>query len=111
VNQTDLDILEMYFKDGMSEGEIARSTGVSIFAVHEVLAAFEDEGRGSVLPASRAGKPFVVQSLNWRGDWTTEHFDPESCHCTTRAEAEDFLAEVMQWGWPREDLRVVEVQP
>ena len=47
MNDTDLQILEMYYKDGMKETEIAKSLGLSLLIVHEVLAAFEwteDEG-------------------------------------------------------------------
>jgi uncharacterized protein YjcR len=41
MNGTDLEILEMYYKDGMKEKEIAKSVGVSLLIVHEVLAAHE----------------------------------------------------------------------
>lgn len=38
----DLSIIEMYCKDGMTEREIAESTGYSLLEVHEVLAAYEE---------------------------------------------------------------------
>lgn len=41
MNDTDLQILEMYYKDGMKEKEIAKSLGLSLLTIHEVLAAFE----------------------------------------------------------------------
>lgn len=44
MNQTDLEIFEMYFVDGMKEAEIAKSLGLSEEAVHEVLAAMEADG-------------------------------------------------------------------
>lgn len=40
-DDTDLQILEMYHKDGMKETEIAKSLGISLLVVHEVLAAFD----------------------------------------------------------------------
>ena len=42
MNTADLDILEMYFRDGMKEAEIAESMGLSLLTVQEVLAAFEN---------------------------------------------------------------------
>lgn len=42
MNDTDLQIVEMYYEDGMKEAEIAESLGISELAVHEVLAAFEE---------------------------------------------------------------------
>lgn len=39
--QTELEILDMYFEDGMKEVEIAEVVGVSLLRVHEVLYAFE----------------------------------------------------------------------
>jgi len=42
MNETDLQIIEMYYEDGMKEAEIAESLGISELAVHEVLAAFEE---------------------------------------------------------------------
>jgi DNA-binding transcriptional regulator LsrR (DeoR family) len=44
MNQTDLEIFEMYFMDGMKEAEIAESLGLSVEAINEVLAAMEAEG-------------------------------------------------------------------
>ena len=41
----ELEIIEMYTIDGMKETEIARSLGVSLLNVHDVLAAYE---RGDV---------------------------------------------------------------
>jgi DNA-binding transcriptional regulator LsrR (DeoR family) len=41
MNQTDLEIFEMYFQDGLREVEIARILGISEEAVNEVLAALE----------------------------------------------------------------------
>ena len=37
-----IDIVEMYFHDGMKETEIAKSLGLSLTQVHEVLAAYEN---------------------------------------------------------------------
>lgn len=37
----ELEIIEMYTIDGMKETEIARSLGVSLLNVHDVLAAYE----------------------------------------------------------------------
>jgi DNA-binding transcriptional regulator LsrR (DeoR family) len=42
MNQTDLQIYEMYFVDGMKESEIAESMGLSLLTVHEVLAVLEE---------------------------------------------------------------------
>jgi len=42
MNDTDLQIIEMYYEEGMKEAEIAESLGISELAVHEVLAAFEE---------------------------------------------------------------------
>ena len=42
MNETDCQILEMYFKDGMKEHEIAESLGLSILIVHETLAELEN---------------------------------------------------------------------
>jgi transcription initiation factor IIE alpha subunit len=44
MNDTDLQIAEMFYEDGMKEAEIAESMGISELAVHEVLAAFEENG-------------------------------------------------------------------
>jgi DNA-binding transcriptional regulator LsrR (DeoR family) len=41
MNDADLQILTMYYKDGMKETEVAKSLGISLFVVHEVLAAFD----------------------------------------------------------------------
>ena len=38
----EIDILEMYREDGMKEYEIAKSLGISILTVHEVLAKYEN---------------------------------------------------------------------
>jgi predicted transcriptional regulator len=37
-----IDIIEMYREDGMKETEIAKSLGLSLTQVHEVLAAYEN---------------------------------------------------------------------
>jgi DNA-binding transcriptional regulator LsrR (DeoR family) len=42
MNETDLQIIEMFYEDGMKESEIAESMGISELAVHEVLAAYEE---------------------------------------------------------------------
>jgi len=42
MNDTDLQIIEMYYEDGMKEAEIAESLNLSELMVHEVLAAFEE---------------------------------------------------------------------
>jgi hypothetical protein len=39
----EIDIIEMYRRDGMKEPEIAKSLGVSMIQVHEVLSKY-DEG-------------------------------------------------------------------
>ena len=41
MNDTDLQILTMYYRDGMKEKEIADSLKLSLFVVYEVLAAFD----------------------------------------------------------------------
>lgn len=42
MNNTDLQILEMYYEDSMKEKEIAESLGLSLLTIHEVLAAWEN---------------------------------------------------------------------
>jgi len=42
MNWTDLQIIDMYYEDGMKEQEIAESLGISLLMVHEVIAAFEE---------------------------------------------------------------------
>lgn len=42
MNEIDTQILEMYFRDGMKEHEIAKSLGLSELLVHETLADFEN---------------------------------------------------------------------
>lgn len=42
MNDTDLQILEMYHEDGMKAKEIAESLGLSLLTIHEVLAAWEN---------------------------------------------------------------------
>jgi DNA-binding transcriptional regulator LsrR (DeoR family) len=42
VNWTDLQIIDMYYEDGMKEQEIAESLGISLLMVHEVIAALEE---------------------------------------------------------------------
>jgi len=42
MNDTDLQILEMYYEDGMKETEIAKSLDLSLLTIHEVLAAWEN---------------------------------------------------------------------
>jgi DNA-binding transcriptional regulator LsrR (DeoR family) len=44
-----LQIAEMFYEDGMKEAEIAESMGISELAVHEVLAAFEENGKPSLI--------------------------------------------------------------
>lgn len=46
---SDLDILEMYFRDGLKEEEIARSLNLTVLDVHEALCAFET-GRVDIHP-------------------------------------------------------------
>ena len=41
MNDADLQILTMYHKDGMTEAEVAKALCISLFVVHEVLAAFD----------------------------------------------------------------------
>jgi DNA-binding transcriptional regulator LsrR (DeoR family) len=45
MNGTDLQILTMYYKDGMKEREIADSLKLSLFVVYEVLTAFDWEDK------------------------------------------------------------------
>lgn len=42
MNETDLQIYEMYFVDGMKEVEIAESMGLSLLTVNEVISVFEE---------------------------------------------------------------------
>jgi DNA-binding transcriptional regulator LsrR (DeoR family) len=42
MNDTDLQIIEMYYEDGMKEAEIAEGLNLSELVVREVLAAFEE---------------------------------------------------------------------
>lgn len=37
----EIDIIEMYRKDGMKEHEIAKSLGTTITQVHEIISAYE----------------------------------------------------------------------
>lgn len=39
---TVLQLLEMYYEDGMKEREIAKSLGLRLIEVHQVLADWED---------------------------------------------------------------------
>lgn len=41
MNATDMNILELYFHEGMKEIEIATSLGITVLDVHEALCAFE----------------------------------------------------------------------
>ena len=41
MNDADLQILTMYYRDGLKEREIADSLKLSLFVVYEVLAAFD----------------------------------------------------------------------
>ena len=45
----DMSILDLYFNDGMKEGEIAKSLGITVLDVHEALSAFET-GRFDIHP-------------------------------------------------------------
>lgn len=38
----EISVLEMYFQDGMKEREIAKSLGIGLSMVHEVLANYEN---------------------------------------------------------------------
>ena len=49
MNATDMSILDLYFRDGMKEEEIARSLNLSVLDVHEALCAFET-GRVDIHP-------------------------------------------------------------
>jgi hypothetical protein len=49
MNATDMSILDMYFRDGMKEEEIARSLNLTVLDVHEALCAFET-GRVDIHP-------------------------------------------------------------
>ena len=42
MNDADFQIYEMYFVDGMKEAEIAKSMGLSLLTVHEVIAVLEE---------------------------------------------------------------------
>jgi DNA-binding transcriptional regulator LsrR (DeoR family) len=42
MNDIDLQILAMYYEDGMKEKEIAESLGLSLLTIHEILAAREN---------------------------------------------------------------------
>ena len=50
----EISVLEMYFQDGMKEREIAKSLGIELSMVHEVLAQYEnaDVDRGEYAEAS-----------------------------------------------------------
>lgn len=39
--EMEIEIIEMYTIEGMKETEIAKATGISLLAVHDVLAAYE----------------------------------------------------------------------
>jgi len=41
MNDTDFQIIEMYYEDGMKESEIAASLGLSVSTVHEVMFEFD----------------------------------------------------------------------
>lgn len=49
MNAIDMSILDLYFNDGMKEGEIAKSLGITVLDVHEALSAFET-GRVDIHP-------------------------------------------------------------
>lgn len=49
MNATDMSILDMYFRDGLKEEEIARSLNLTVLDVHEALSAFET-GRFDIHP-------------------------------------------------------------
>jgi len=49
MNATDMSILDLYFRDGMKETEIAKSLGITVLDVHEALCAFET-GRMDIHP-------------------------------------------------------------
>lgn len=49
MNTTDMSILDMYFRDGLKEEEIARSLNLTVLDVHEALCAFET-GRFDIHP-------------------------------------------------------------
>lgn len=38
----EIDVIEMYRNDGMKEQEIAKSLGISLTEVHEILSKYED---------------------------------------------------------------------
>lgn len=38
----EIDVIEMYREDGMKEQEIAKSLGITLTEVHEILAKYED---------------------------------------------------------------------
>ena len=38
----EIDVIEMYREDGMKEQEIAKSLGISLTEVHDILAKYED---------------------------------------------------------------------
>ena len=39
----EIDVIEMYHRDGMKETEIATSLGISLTQVHEILAAYDKD--------------------------------------------------------------------
>ena len=49
MNATDMSILDLYFRDGMKEEEIARCLNLTVLDVHEALSAFET-GRFDIHP-------------------------------------------------------------
>ena len=49
-----LEVAELYFEDGLKEEEIGQITGLSVLAVNEILAAFEDSQTDYEDPADYA---------------------------------------------------------
>lgn len=41
-SEMQIDVLEMYYRDGMKETEIAQSLGITVSMVNEVLAEYEN---------------------------------------------------------------------
>lgn len=41
--EIEIDVIDMYHSEGMKEAEIAKSLGISLTEVHEILAAYDND--------------------------------------------------------------------
>ena len=73
----EIDVIEMYSRDGMKEMEIARSTGLKLTEVHDILAKYENGDFDYDVNDTDAGEMISYDDLEFEPgdvDYNAEHY-------------------------------------